>query len=102
MSAATPGDVARLPRRFFDPVRTTGIPTLPQRRAQARDDAIVKADRLARVIRRLNAVDESDLDLNLESYRRAAWDLDGALDVFDAALADEAGPRQPAPTRRDL
>lgn len=71
-------------------------------RARARDEAITAAEDLARELVRLRRRDESDLDLRIESYRRAADRLDDALDAFDDALADPAGPPVPTPTARDL
>lgn len=94
---------ADAPPLFFAAVYGSG----PRRsvagwRARARDEAAVAAERLAGELARLRQGDESDLDLRIESYRRAAARLDDALDAFDDALADPAGPPVPEPTARDL
>lgn len=91
------------PPLFFAAVYGTGRRrSMAGWRARVRDEAAVAADRLARELAHLRQSDESDLDLRIESYRRAAARLDDAVDAFDDALADPAGPPVPLPTARDL
>lgn len=90
------------PPLFFATAWTRSSRTAPANRARTRDTARAAADRLSRELARLQHTDESDLDLRLESYRRAAARLDDALDAFDQALADPSGPPVPPPTARDL
>lgn len=74
-----------------------------RRRVEARDEALAAAEHLARELARLRGTSaQRDLDLRMESYRRAADRLDTALDAFDEALADPACPPIPAPTARGL
>jgi len=96
VSGPTPADV-------YGPGRAQSRPSGPAAPAPGgRAAAITAAEDLARELVRLRRRDESDLDLRIESYRRAAARLDDALDAFDDALADPAGPPVPAPTARDL
>ncbi|GEA79961.1 hypothetical protein [Cellulomonas uda] len=105
---------APTPREVFGPTAGTDVdgggvfsPTSPwvarpgpsqRRRAAAVRSAHERAEQLARALGPLMRRDESDVDLHLELYRRAADRLDVALDELDAALA--AGPPLPAPRAR--
>jgi hypothetical protein len=99
MTAVARTDV---PPPFFAAVYGGASRSVPAWRSRARDEAAAAADRLARELARLCQRDESDLDLRIESYRRAAARLDDALDAFDDALADPAGPSVPPPAARDI
>lgn len=108
MSTPTPAEVygprtpvhTRADSRVFD--RTMTATHTERRRGDLRDAAIDTAEQLVRELTRLRPRDETDIDLRVESYRRAAARLDDALDALDAALADPACPPIPVPSARDL